>query len=347
MKKLFFFTLAFCLIIVNSSEAQKSSLLKKVGNSMANELLGRKEKPEPEPEPACACDKPDLIFDLGGKLKLDYSEINVSVKDDGSIMVKDIVNGKFYIVKEGATQGPITSGDPRIAGFENTDEDDNSIETSLKRYKEYLSKSGDKYVITFEGKTYGPYAQISNFCVTRSRGKFAAVVIETLVVNEDQGKKMEEEMKKAKTDQEKMDLAMKYGAEMQQRMMDGGGPGSTMPKVVTNVEGSTFEPIQGGSLSGTMKYDDILVKYYNKVTDMKGNTITNLSAEVAGVNNVIVSSGNDKYAVYNYGTLTFSDKTTLSSLFNPHLIKVSGQTFLAYMYYSPKKNSIMQCKIPF
>jgi hypothetical protein len=29
------------------------------------------------------------------------------------------------------------------------------------------------------------------------------------------------------------------------------------------------------------------------------------------------------------------------------LVKIDGKVFLAYMYYSPKKNSIMQCKIPF
>jgi hypothetical protein len=33
-------------------------------------------------------------------------------------------------------------------------------------------------------------------------------------------------------------------------------------------------------------------------------------------------------------------------LFNPHLIKTGSQVYLAYTYYSPKKNAMMQCKIP-
>ena len=46
------------------------------------------------------------------------------------------------------------------------------------------------------------------------------------MVTEDQGKKMEEAMKNAKTDQERMDIAMKMSQQMQNQMMQGGGPGS-------------------------------------------------------------------------------------------------------------------------
>jgi len=60
MKKSIIFSLVICLILINQLDAQKGSLLKKVGNSMANELLGRKEKAEPEPEPASACAQPDI-----------------------------------------------------------------------------------------------------------------------------------------------------------------------------------------------------------------------------------------------------------------------------------------------
>ena len=52
--------------------------------------------------------------------------------------------------------------------------------------------------------------------------------------------------------------------------------------------------------------------------------------------------------MYNSGThLHLVMEQGMSDLFNPHLVKVGGQVYIAYMYYSPKRNSLMQCKIPF
>lgn len=62
---------------------------------------------------------------------------------------------------------------------------------------------------------------------------------------------------------------------------------------------------------------------------------------------LFVNTNNTKYAYYNYGTLTFDDGSIISELFNPHLVKINSQVSIAYMYYSSKKNAIMQCKIPF
>jgi hypothetical protein len=349
MKKLLFIIIAVFLSTLNPASGQ--SLLKRVTKSVSDELLGttNTEKKSVQPEPASACEDAELILDLGGNLKLEYTEISIMTKDDGSILLKDRVTSKYYIVKDGTTQGPVPEGDPRLAGFDYIDEPGSDKEAIYRIYKEYIARTGDKYQITFGGKTYGPYAQINSFTVTRSKDKFAAMVTETIVVTDDQGKKMDEAMKNAKTDQEKMDLAMKYSQEMQQKMMQGGGPSAMMPKLVTNIPDAAFDPVKsgGGTLNGQIKFDDILVVAYDRILDLKGKTLLTLNQEAIGTEKMYVNTTNTKYAVYNYGALSFSDKTSIPDLFNPHLIKVDGKVYLAYMYYSPKKNSVMQCKILF
>lgn len=94
MKKSILLLLAIFLVFVNTVNAQ-GGLLKKVTNSMTDELLGRKEKPKPEPEPTCACSNPDVIMDMGGKYKIDYKEVNISVKDDGRILIQDRLTSKY------------------------------------------------------------------------------------------------------------------------------------------------------------------------------------------------------------------------------------------------------------
>jgi hypothetical protein len=349
MKEIIIFSLAICLIFANPINAQKGGLLKKVANSMTNELLGKSEKTNQQPEPACACDKAEVVMDIGGKLKLDYKELSISILDDGRILAQHRGTDEYYIVKDGITQGPYKSGDPRIADFTITDENDNSIDAFILRNKPYISRSDEKLLITFAGKSYGPYAHIQNFAVTKSKDKFAAVVIENVVASEAESKKMEEAAKNAKTDQEKMDLAMQYAQQMQDRMLQGGDPTSMLPKLVTNIPDATFDPqtTLGANINGNMKYDEILAFAYDKIIDMQGKTIMTIKPELAGAGTIYLNSSNTKYAVVGYGTLTFSDKTVLSDLFNSRLIKVDGKVYLAYMYYSPKKNAIMQCKIPF
>lgn len=354
MKKSILFLLTICLIITNPANAQKGGLLKKVTKSMTNELLGKPQESatnnnaRQEPEPKCACDQPTVAMDMGGKLQLDYKELTISVSDDGRLLAFHRATDEYFIVKNGVSQGPYKSGDPRIAEFNTPDNDDKNIDNFILRNKPYISRSGEKLLITFAGKSYGPYAQITNFTVSKSKDKFAAVVIENLVVNEDQGKKMDEAMKNAKTDQEKMDLAMQYSQQMQQKMMQGGGPGAMTPKVVTNVPGATINPtIQATTFSNNIKYDEILVNSYDKIYDLQGKTVLTLNKEFIGAEQLFINTTNTKYAMYNFGTLTFSDNTSLAELFNPYLLKADGKNFLAYMYYSPKKNSIMQCMIPF
>jgi hypothetical protein len=168
------------------------------------------------------------------------------------------------------------------------------------------------------------------------------------MATEDEGEKMEAAIKNAKTDQEKMDLAMKYAGEMQQKMMAAGGTTAIMPKFITSMPDAKFQPLtDGNGLYDRVKYDDILSLKYDQLVDLKGNKIISVKPQDVAAKDLFVNSSNTKYAVYNYGTLTFSDGTTMSELFNPHLLKADGKVYLAYLYYSPAKNAIMRCKILF
>ncbi len=168
-------------------------------------------------------------------------------------------------------------------------------------------------------------------------------------MTEDQGKKMEEAVKNAKSDQERMEIAMKYGQQMQQNMMKGGGMNSIQPKLVSNDRNATFDPLTtvGASLNGDIKFDEIVLVAYDKILNMQGKTIRTLNRDDIGVQTLFLNSDNSNYAVYKSGTLTFNDNKTMSELFNPHMIKAEGKVWLAYLYYSPKRNAIMQHKMPF
>jgi hypothetical protein len=352
MKRSVLLILVISIIAGNSLNAQ-GGLLKKVAKSMTNELMGKPQEEDRGPEPSCACTDAKQVVGLGGKLQLDYKELDISTRDDGAVLLKDKVSGNFYIANGDVIQGPISAGDKRLVGFETgyDTEDDGSKDMWLTRYPQYITKSNGKYIINFAGKTYGPYAQINGFSIPRSKDKFAAFVVENIVTTEEQSKKMEAEMKKAKTDQEKMDLAMKYGEEMQNKMMQGGGPSSMLPKLITSVPGATYDAVSQGQgiLNSQMKYDEILiVSYSGEVVDLKGNKIITMKPEFVAAPVVFINTGNTKYAYETYGEISFSDGSAkLSDLFNPHLIKEDGKVYLAYMYYSPKKNGLMQCKIEF
>jgi hypothetical protein len=278
-----------------------------------------------------------------------YSEISISVRDDGALLVKDRFSGDFYIVRSGNPEGPIKAGDPRLAGFDNLNDTDRPANTDRWTNNEYITSSGEKYTIKFLGKSYGPYGRINEFKVSKSKDKFAAIVVENAGISEADGKKMETAIKNAKTDQEKMDLSMQYSQMMMQKMQQGGGAEAMMPKLVTNIPGATYDPLKsvGGTLNSNIKYDDILFFAYDKILDLSNKVLLTLKPEVQGNEGLFVSTDNTKYAFYKFGTLTFSDGKTMSDMFNLHLMKAGGKVYLAYMYYSPKKNAVMQCKIPF
>lgn len=345
-----FAALLFIISLVASAScnAQVGKFLKNVKSSVTQDLLGKPDNKKNMPEPSCACEPADQIVDLE-KYKIDYTELNIDALADGRIILKDKMNGNYYIIKDGVTEGPIKENDPRAKQFERIVETDDEKAALENLYKGYVIKKGERYVINFEGKTYGPYDLINNFAVNKSRNKFAASVTETLASTESDSKKMEEAMKNAKSDQERMDLAMKYGQQIQDKMMSGGGPAAMQPKLVSNAPVNNEDALNAitTSLNTTIKYDDIVLTSGNKVLDLMGKTIFTFPAGNYDFKNTFISSDNSKYATYTYGTLTISDGKKLSELFNPFLLKQDGKIFLAYMYYSPKKNAIMQCKIPF
>jgi hypothetical protein len=347
MKRIVFFTLMAGLISFAPANAQVGKFLKNVKTSVTNDLLGKPDNAKTRPEPPCACDPADFIIDLG-KYKIDYTESTIDVLADGKIIIKDKMNGSYYVVKDGVTEGPIKESDPRVKQFERIVDQDDEKAALLSLYQGYVTKQGERYIINFAGKTYGPYDMINSFALTRSKDKFAASVTETLVIKPNEGKKMEEEMEKAKTEQEKMDLAIKYSQQMQQKMMSS-GPTATQPKFVSNVTVNNADVLSviTGSFNTTMKYDDILVTSGNKVMDLEGKTLYTFPNGYYDFGNTFLSSDNSRYANFTYGTITISDGKKLSELFNPLLVKTDGKIFLAYMYYSPKRNAIMQCKIPF
>lgn len=347
MKNKTLIALLLGLAFIMPVNAQVGNFLKNVKNNVVKDVLGEKAvKSDPGPDPECACDDAIVGIDLG-KYKLEYSEIAISMSDDGRMLVTDRFNNAYYIVKDGVSQGPYKSGDPKLADFGMADDDGNE-NPILKKYARYISASGDKYVISFMGKTYGPYARIDGFAVNRSGNKFAAWVTKNVTVTEAQGKSMEARMKNARTDAEKMALAMEMAQQMQDNVMEAGAEGFN-PEFISNIPGASldFTTTMGGQLDSKTKYDDILLVFPTKIMNLSGKTLFNLKSQVSEEGGLFVKSDNSGYAWYNYGTLTFSDGRVITDLFGVYLMKSEGQVFIAYMYYSPKKNAIMQCKIPF
>jgi hypothetical protein len=354
MKKSLLVLIVLCFIISNPLESQ--GLLNKVKKAVSKEVSSvidddaGKESSKPGPEPACACDDAKLIMDLG-KYTVVYGEITICTKDDGSILVYDRVGGKYYISKGGKSEGPYKEGDTEIAGFCSDGEKSSGNEQAddwAKKYPDYISRSGEKYLVKFNGKNYGTYAMINDFAVSRTKEKFAAVVTKNVLVTEDQSKKMEEAMKNAKSDQERMDIAMKMSQQMQDNMMKEGAA-SIQPELISNVPGATYDMTKwmGGRLNGTVKLDELLVIAPDRIMDLTGKTVMKFSQNSYNFSNLFVNSSNTLYASYSNGTMTFSDNKILAEVFNPYLIKTDGKVYLTYMYYSPGKDAIMQCAITF
>jgi hypothetical protein len=176
------------------------------------------------------------------------------------------------------------------------------------------------------------------------------MVTQNVLMTEDESKKFEEELKNAKTQEEQIEITKKLAQQMQDRTIAGGTVETTGgPQLVTNISDAHYDLIQaqGGTLSPDIKYDDILIRSSYKIIDLHGKTLFNLEPETSSATAIFINSDNTKLASFKYGTLTFADKTSSSGMFNPYLTRVNGQVYLAYLYYSPKRNAIMQNKIPF
>ena len=355
MKKLF--SLLFVLSFAVTNTVVPQGVLNRVKNAVSREISGTQgedtgdNSAKTAPEPSSARDDARLIADLS-KFKLDYNEMTICQKEDGSILIRDRRDDKYYLVKNEKAEGPLDEKDPRVTECIDVNEgvsDNQDTESWISRYPAYITQTGDKYLIKFNGKNFGPYAIISDFAVSNSKDKFAALVTENVLITEDQGKKMEEAMKNAKTDQERMDIAMKMSQQVSGQMMKAVDASSLQPKLISNVTGANYDAMiwRGGKLNSKVKYDDIVVFAYDKIIDLQGNTLVSLSQNSYNSKDLFLNSSGTKYAYYKYGTITFSDNTSISELFNLHLAKTDGKVYLTYMYYSPGKNAIMQASIPF
>lgn len=89
--------------VAEPSQQGKKAVSKEISGITGND--SGSETAKAGEEPACACDDAVFIIDLG-KYKLDYRETSISLKDDGSILLRDRIGGKYYIVRNGATEGP-------------------------------------------------------------------------------------------------------------------------------------------------------------------------------------------------------------------------------------------------
>lgn len=356
MKRLLLALAALFLLAANPIHAQ--GLLNKVKKAVTKEILGTNEEgsgksaSKVNPEPSCACDDATPVIDLG-VFKIDYREITISVNDDGSILLKDRISGKYYVAKDGKTDGPFEADNPRVQQFNKTDNststDRRDADAWISLYPQYIKRSGEKYLISLAGKNYGPYALISDFAVSRQGDKFAAIVIKVVVATENENRELEEQMKNAKTDQEKMDISIKLSQQVQNKIMEGGGPESLQPQLVSNVPGAKYDPVtwMGGVLDGKVKFGEIVVVAPDKIIDLQGNTLIRLDPGTTRNGEMFLKSDNTGYATYNSGTLIFSDKKIMAELFNPYVTKSNGKVMLNYMYYSPSRNAIMRCSFPF
>jgi hypothetical protein len=118
MKKSILVLAVLCYFVSYPLESQ--GLLNKVKKAVSKEISGvignDNSNNASKPEPACACENAKLVMDLK-EYTIVYEEITICTKDDGSILVYDKLGGKYYISKDGKSEGPYKEGYPKIVGF--------------------------------------------------------------------------------------------------------------------------------------------------------------------------------------------------------------------------------------
>lgn len=358
-KSIIFALIVSVFIAVNfNAHAQLGGMMNKAKNKLLDKALGNSDSgndsksPAVKDDPLCACSDATIAFKFTEGLKINYKEATFSVSEDGTLLVFDMVSKKYYTAKNGVLQGPYEADDPIVRQFDLSEEEKGkqlSMDELLVKYKGFIVPSGEKYAINFGGKSYGPFAVIQSFVLNHSKTKFAAMAAKDVLMTADQGEKMELEAKNAKTDQEKMALAMKMSQQMQERMMAAGGEMDMLPKLVSNIPGAKSDMMLGNNFSGKVKFDDIVTIGYDKITDLTGKTLISFDPQKLNNsgNGFWLSSDNARIASYNYGLLSLSDGKEFTEVFCPYLVKDASKLYLTYMYFSPVNNAVMQCRLPF
>lgn len=280
------------------------------------------------------------VFKFSGNLQFNYLETDICLEEDGSALLTDRTTYQYYISRKGKVSGPYDEFHPDVTRFRCLGIMD------YNSYPEYLSKKDGKWLITFDGKQYGPYAEINEFLVSLSKKRFVATVIRNSYAAGIDMEELEEKMKNA-SQEEQMELAMELSKKMQDQF-DSEGEMDMMPEFVSNVEGVDYDPMEGSMFNAKIKYDDICIVEYNKITGLKGNTILEMETDfyIDG-ENFWVNKDNSRYAWFDYGTLYFSDGKKCDQVFSPSLVMDGNTEYIRYMFYSPDEDAVKMCRIPF
>jgi len=351
MKRTFSICIIFLLagVLNFSSQAQLGGLLNKVKNKVVDKALGNdsgNKAGNKAEEPGCASGNDKVVFEFDKGYKVDMKEITVCIQD-GDILLYSKLTSKYFVKKRNSDdpEGPYEENAPEVTRFvchAASSSDDKKDFTIL--YPEFVSRAGEKYLIQFGGKSYGPYATIMNFVVSSLKTKFVAQVIPEMMFTEKEGKELEKEGKNA--DNMTMEQKMAMAAKVQEKMMQkasGSNPMDFQMKVVSNIPNTNDQLGATVIYSSTVKFDEIVCLGYGKIMDLSGKTIFTYDPQKVNPNDGLwLSSDNARYVTYTYGVLKFSDGKECSDVFSPYFLKENGTVYLKYLYYSPKSNAIMQ-----
>jgi hypothetical protein len=356
MKKAFLLSIIFLLAgaLNYSSQAQLGGLLNKVKNKIVDKTLGNdtgSKTGNQAKEPDCASEKDKVVFEFDKGYKVDMTEITVCIQN-GDILLFSKLTSKYFVKKKNSDspEGPYEADNPEVTRFNCN----STVSSSEKKdfsiiYPEFVSRSGEKYLIKFGGKSYGPYAVIMNFVVSDLKSKFVAQVIPDMMFTEKENQELEKESKNADnmTMEQKMALAKKVQDKMMQKTMSG-TPMDFQMKLISNVPNADNNPGATVMYSSSIKFDEIVCLGAGQIMDLSGKTIFTYDIQkVNPYDGMWLSSDNTRYVTYSYGLLKFSDGKVCNEVFSPYLVKEEGKVYLNYLYYSPKRNAIMQISTTF
>lgn len=341
MKTKLFFLISI-MVSGYHSEGQLSKTLSKFKDKVKSEILGEDtQNNNTQQLSQCACEEGETMFKFGGKFKINYRETEVCIGNDSKILLisRDNYEPQYYVSDNGSISGPLNEDNPKVVKFHCIGSD------ILELYSDYITEVNRKFLITFKGKEYGPYASILNFEVSLSKQKFVAITIKddyTSGIDMEEAEKMDDA-----NQEEQLAYALKMNAKMQQQI-ESGEELDMMPKIVTNIGGIDYNPMYGVEFSSTIKFNEICLVQYDKITDLNGKTVLALKTDMAvNGDNIWISNDNSRYAWFDYGTLFFSNGKKCDNVFSPGIVKEGNTEYIRYMYYSPNEDAIKMCKIPF
>jgi hypothetical protein len=355
MKRTFLLSIVFLLAgaLNYSSQAQLGGLLNRVKNKVVDKALGNdtgSKSGNQAKEPECASVNDKVVFEFDKGYKVDMSEITVCIQY-GNILLFSKLTGKYFVKKRNSDspEGPYEADNPEVTRFNcDTKVSSNDKKDFSIIYPEFVSRAGEKFIIKFGGKTYGPYAVIATFVVSDLKTKFVAQVIPDLIMSEKEGREFDKEGKNADnmTMEQKMAFAKKVQDQMMQKAMSG-NPMDFQMKVISNMNINSSLGLTV-IYSSAIKYDEIVCVGSGQIMDLSGKTIFTYDMQKVNPSDGFwLNSENTRYVTYSYGLLTFSDGKECREVFSPWLIKEDGKVYLNYLYFSPKHNAIMQISNPF